>query len=63
MLNVDSRPSRAVNIPENILDRIGIVARSQRKTIRGMIIDILENHLENVYPNLEQVMKELSGEE
>ena len=63
MLNVDSRPSRAVNIPEDILDRIGIVARSQRKTIRGMIIDILENHLENVYPNLEQVMKELSGEE
>jgi hypothetical protein len=63
MLNVDSRPSRAVNIPEDILDRIGIVARSQRKTIRGMVIDILENHLENVYPNLEQVMKELSGEE
>jgi len=62
MLSVDSRPSRAVNIPEDILDKLGIVARSKRLTIRGMIIEILEQHIEQVYPNLEQVIKELSGD-
>ncbi|MDQ1318730.1 MAG: hypothetical protein QG588_2392 [Candidatus Poribacteria bacterium] len=62
MLSVDSRPSRAVNIPEDILDKLGIVARSKRLTIRGMIIEILEQHIEEKYPNLEQVMLELSGE-
>jgi hypothetical protein len=62
MQNVDSRPSRAVNIPEEILDKIGIVARSKGTTIRGFIIDVLEEHIEKVYPNLDRVMKELTGE-
>jgi hypothetical protein len=59
---VDSRPSRAVNIPSEILDKLGIIARASHQTIRGLIIDILEQHIEDVYPNLDQTLKDLTGD-
>ncbi len=60
MNSVDSRPSRAVNLPEEVLNKIGMIARSKGTTIRGYIIELLESHIEETYPNLDQVIKDLS---
>lgn len=53
----DNRPSRSVNIPEEILDKLGIIARIKKLTIRGLIIEALEEHIGEKYPNLEESIK------
>jgi hypothetical protein len=57
--SVDDRISRSVNIPVEILDKLGIVARASGLTIRGLIIDILEAHIEEKYPNLEESIRSI----
>ena len=54
---MDNRPSRSVNIPVEILDKLGIVARASGLTIRGLIIDILEFHINEKYPNLDESIR------
>jgi predicted DNA-binding protein len=49
--SVDSRPSRSVNVPEEILDKLGIIARTSGVTIRGLIIEIIEDYIDKKYPN------------
>jgi len=58
----DTRLSRSVNIPEDILDQLGVIARAKRLTIRGLIIEVLEDHLREKYPNLEDTIKAIAGE-
>jgi len=55
--SVDSRPSRSVNVPEEILDKLGIIARTSGVTIRGLIIEILEGYIDKKYPNLDESIK------
>lgn len=53
---------RPVNLPSELLDSIGLVARVCRKTSRQYIIDTLEEHLKDKYPNLDQAIAELQAQ-
>jgi hypothetical protein len=59
----DNRPSRSVNIPEEILDKLGMISRAKKLTIRGLIIEVLEGYLDDKYPNLEEAIKAIAGTE